>query len=135
MRSPRPPPPPAPWPGSLFGSISPSSPPDPVPAGVSRRLVVPRQGMPVRTGHAVEVVDHLAVAQRHLADEPFRPPQARAVRVHEPEAARLQAQHREVGGRAPRQEPPPLPAAPPPGPPPPPPTPPAHTRPPRSGRS
>ena len=49
----------------------------PVPAGVARRLVVARERLPVRAGEAVQVVDHLAVAQRQLADELLLRPQAR----------------------------------------------------------
>ena len=77
--------------------------PGPIPAGITGRGIVRRQRVPLGPAQAIEVVDHLSVAQRHLAGQPLVASQAGAVHVEVAEATLLQPQHRHVGQRPDRE--------------------------------
>src|SRR5436190_832267 len=73
---------------------------DGVPTPVAGLHVVARQRVPVGARDAVEIVDHLAVAQRQLGRQLLRAWQPRAIHVDEAEAAFVEAEHGDVGGGA-----------------------------------
>src|SRR5215471_6140670 len=73
---------------------------DGVPGGVAGAGVVGGQRGPIGTGDAVEVVDHLTVANGQLADQAPRAVHTGAVHVGEAEFAGFDAQHGDVRGRA-----------------------------------
>src|SRR5262249_27552222 len=72
----------------------------PVPALVALRHVVRRELVPVFARESVQVPNHHAVVDRHLADQFLRALLARAVYVDVAEVALQEPQNGHIGGRA-----------------------------------